>query len=226
MNYDWNFARLHPYIKAFACGTCFTIILAFLVIIFGTLLGILLGLITKKRLAKIFLYPIIEIIRALPPLVLLLFMYYFLTKQVIGATINAFWVCVIAMSLNLAAFTSDLVRAAIENVPKTSIDAGKSLGMDDLQLTLHIVLPNVFREIIPAMTLLYIAILKMTSLASILNVREIVFTAEIIITSTTRSLEAWIIVGLIYIALVIPLAYLARRLEKWSGRESEQTAGI
>jgi len=226
MNYDWNFARLFPYVKAFIAGIQTTVLLTVLIIVFGTVIGIVLGLVIRNRIARVCLYPFIDVIRALPPLVLLLFMYYLLTKQIIGTTVQAFWVCVIAFSLNLAAFTSDIVRAALENVQRPAIDAGRALGMTDKQLTVYIVLPCVAREIIPAMTLLYIAMLKMTSLASIINVREVVFTAETIIANIARSLEAWTVVGLIYIALVIPFTYLARRVEAWAGRGDHWTTVV
>lgn len=218
LNYDWNFSRLQPYLDAFISGTLTTITLTSIVIAIGTILGVIIGIIITKQFFRILLYPIIDIIRALPPLVLILFMYYLLTKQVIGASIHAYWVCVIAMSLNLAAFTSDIVRAAIVNVPQHALDAGRALGMTEIQLTKHIILPNVLREIIPAMTLLYIAMLKMSSLASVINVREVVYTAQTVIANISRSLEAWAIVALIYCFLVIPSTYLARYIEKWAGR--------
>ena len=218
MNYDWNFGRLMPYVEAFAKGTLLTLSLTAFVVVIGTVLGILLGLILRKQTSRLIIYPIIDVLRALPPLVLILFMYYLLTRQVIGVTVPAYWVCVIAMSLNLSAFTSDLVRAAIENVPRDVLDSGRALGMTEPQLTRYIVLPRVIREIIPGMTMLYIGMLKMSSLASVINVREVVNTAQTIISDISRSLEAWTIVGLIYIALVVPATYGARAIERWAGR--------
>ncbi len=220
MNYDWNFGRLSPYWKAFFSGTLTTLVLTVIVIIFGTILGVLIGLLLRQRYARVVLYPIVDVIRALPPLVLILFMYYLLTRQVIGASVPAFWVCSIAMSLNLAAFTSDLVRAAIANVPSGAVDAGRALGMSHKQLTRYIVLPHVSREVIPGMTVLYIGMLKMSSLASIINVREVVYTAQTVVADISRSLEAWAIVALIYIVLVLPFTYASRRIEIWAGRGS------
>lgn len=218
MRYDWNFSRLEPYIDAFLSGTLTTITLTVIVIVIGTTLGILIGSLVQNKIIRYLLYPIIDIIRALPPLVLILFMYYLLTQEIIGYAIDAYWVCIIAMSLNLSAFTGDLVRAAIENVPISAIEAGKALGMNKNQISRHIVLPHVFREIIPSMTLLYIAMLKMSSLASVINVREVVYSAQTVISHISRSLEAWIIVAVIYIIIVIPLTYFARWLEKRVGR--------
>jgi len=220
MNYDWNFTRLAPYTDAFLAGTLITIELTLLVIFFGTLLGLIIGLL-RGRVLRLLLLPVVDLLRALPPLVLLLFMYYSLTVQVIGVTVSAFWVCVIALSLNLAAFTSELVRAAIDNVGADVVDAARALGMSQRQVTIHIILPHVLRETIPGMTVLYIAMLKMSSLASIINVREVVFTAETVIADVSRSLEAWTIVAFIYAVLVIPSTYGARRLERWARRGKE-----
>lgn len=220
MNYDWNFGRLLPYCKAFLIGTVTTLFLTSIVIVLGTILGIFLGLLLRQQIARIVLYPVVDVIRALPPLVLILFMYYLLTRQVIGTAVPAFWVCTIAMSLNLAAFTSDLVRAAIANISPGAVDAGRALGMSHRQVTRHIVLPHVLREVIPGMTILYIGMLKMSSLASIINVREVVYTAQTVIADISRSLEAWTIVALIYVVLVLPSTYAARRVELWAGRGS------
>lgn len=198
-----------------------TLLLTLLVIICGTVLGVLLGLVLRRRAARLVLYPVIDVIRALPPLVLILFMYYLLTRQVIGTTVPAFWVCGIALSLNLAAFTSDLVRAAIANVPAGAVDAGRALGMSHEQLTKHVVMPHVIREIIPGMTVLYIGMLKLSSLASVINVREVVYTGQTVIADISRSLEAWAIVALIYVVLVLPTTYAARRVEAWARRGSQ-----
>ena len=218
MNYDWNFGRLIPYYHAFVAGTITTIELTLLIILCGTCLGILVGLLLRNPIWRLFLFPFIDALRAIPPMVLLLFMYYLLTVQVIGTMVAGFWVCVIAFSLNLSAFTSDLVRATIETVEKDTIDAARALGMSNNQITRHIVLPHVLRELIPGMTVLYIGMLKMTSLASVINVGEVVFTAQTVIADISRSLEAWAIVALIYMLLVIPATYGARRLERWAHR--------
>ncbi len=220
MHYDWNFARIVPYIKAFLAGTFTTLELTIIIIFLGTILGILCGFLLRYRASRFVLYPFLDILRALPPLVFILFMYYLLTKQIIGTAVPAFWVCIIALSLNLMAFTADLVRAAIQNVPKGVLEAGLALGMTRKQLTAHIMMPHVFREILPGMTALYIGMLKLSSLASIISVREVVYTAQTVIATVSRSLEAWVIVALIYIILVVPATYLSRWLERRTGRGS------
>jgi polar amino acid transport system permease protein len=216
VNYDWNFSRLYPYWEAFLSGTITTLSLTAAVLVIGTVVGLVLGLTLTYRGSRMLLFPLIDVIRAIPPLVLLLFMYYLLTEQVIGTTVQAFWVYVLAMSLNLAAFTSDVIRAAFTNVPRSAIEAGLSLGMSERQLIRHIVLPHVLRQSIPGMTILYIGMLKLSSLAAIINVREVVFSAQTVIADISRSLEAWSIVAAIYVVLVLPCTFAARWIESRS----------
>jgi polar amino acid transport system permease protein len=218
VNYDWNFSRIWPYWKAFLWGTGTTLSLTLMVVVVGTILGVALGLLLRRPSSRLILYPIIDVIRALPPLVLILFLYYLLTEQIIGAAVPAFWVFTIAMSLNLAAFTSDLVRAGIDNVPAAAVDAGLALGMSNKQVTRHIVMPHVVREIIPGMTVLFIGMLKLSSLASVINVQEVVYSAQSVITENSRSLEAWTVVAVIYVILVLPATYASRRIEKFVRR--------
>ena len=218
MNYDWNFSRLLPYWKAFLAGTVTTVTLTFVIIAIGTVIGVAFGILLRQRNSRRLLYPLIDVIRAIPPLVLILFMYYLLTEQVIGTTVAGYWVCAIALGLNLAAFTADLVRAAIENVPRTAIEAGLALGMSRRQLMRHVIFPHVFREVLPGMTILYIGMLKLSSLASIINVRDVVYTAQTVIADVQRSLEAWSVVAVIYVVLVVPATYAARWVEIWAGR--------
>jgi polar amino acid transport system permease protein len=218
MNYDWNFARLKPYTHAFMKGTGLTLELTLAVIVIGTLLGTLIGLMMRDSLLRRLFYPVVDLFRAIPPLVLLLFLYYLLTEQIIGISVSAFWVAVIGLSLNLAAFVADLTRSAIENVDPDSMAAAQALGMTDSHVTRYVILPNVAREVIPGLTILYVGILKTTSLAAIINVREVVYTAQTVIADISRSLEAWTIVACIYVLLVVPATYGARVVEKWAGR--------
>lgn len=214
MNYDWHWARLRPYSEAFLSGTVNTVLLTILVILFGTLLGVSLGLLLRDKIVQRALHPVLDVVRALPPLVLLLFLYYTLTPPVVGWTVPAFWIAVIGLSANLAAFVAELVRSAIDSVPRDDILAARALGLEARQITRYIVLPRVVRDLVPSLTVLYIGTLKMTSIASVINVREVVYTAGTVITEVSRSVETWTVVAAIYCVLVIPCTYLVRLLER------------
>lgn len=216
MSYDWNFSRLAPYSQAFLQGAVTTVELSAIVIVLGTALGILLGLALGQRQFKVWAYPFIDAVRALPPLVVILFLYYLLTVQVIGWSVTAYWVYVIAMSIHLATFTGDLVRSSVTSIPRGLVDSGKALGMSESQSFRYLFLPHLIRTLIAPMTALYIGMVKTSSLASVINVTEVVYAAQTVTVQTSRSLEAWVVVGAIYIVIVMPLTYGLRWLERRS----------
>lgn len=215
MHYDWNFWRLEPYVGAFASGAITTVALTLLTIILGTVGGIPLSYIVLHRRTRLFVIPFVDIIRAVPPLVLLLFTYYFITPQVVGIDLSAFWVAVIALSANLAVFTADVFRAGIEGVPRGEIDAARALGLSRRQIQQHVVLPSVLKQSLPALVVLYIGMLKLSSLAALITVYELVFVAQTVIADVSRSLEVWVVVAATYVALVVPATYGARHFERW-----------
>jgi polar amino acid transport system permease protein len=120
---------------------------------------------------------------------------------------------VVALTINNSAFIGDLVRGAIERVPKGAALAGHSLGMSRLVILRRIVLPEVFREILPSITLMYISIIKLTSLASVVAVYEVTHVGDWIISTTYKPLEIFIVVAGIYIVILLPMTLAARRLE-------------
>jgi polar amino acid transport system permease protein len=219
-NYDWHFERLITYQDAFLFGVLNTIALSSALILFSTILGVLVGIFLRNggwwTLPLIFL---VDIFKGLPPLVLILFGYFALTADVVGITVTAFWSFVFSLGLNVSAFIADLTRASLSNVPREYVEMGTALGLRDKELVRLIIFPLAVRELVPPLSYLYVETIKLTSLASIINVRETVYVAETVITNTARSLEAWIIVGIIYLILVIPGMLLARFLELKFKRE-------
>jgi His/Glu/Gln/Arg/opine family amino acid ABC transporter permease subunit len=215
LNYDWNFSRIAVYGQAFLQGMELTIYLSVATILFSTVVGLLWGTwIARSRLAYIVSLPVIDVLRSLPPLVLVLFGYYFFTREVIGVTFSVFVSFTIAVGLNVSAFIADLTRAALTNTTKEFSELGHYLGMDENQSLYYILSPLAFREIIAPLSYLYIETIKLTSLASVVSVKEVVYVAQAVIVETTRSLEVWTIVSVIYLALIIPLTIVVRRVER------------
>jgi His/Glu/Gln/Arg/opine family amino acid ABC transporter permease subunit len=214
LNYDWNFGRLLPYFNAFLSGIETSILLAVATIFFSTSLGIMWGiLIERNTVVRVATTPILDILKSLPPLVIVLFGYFFLAQNVIGFTVTSFFSFVISLSLNQAAFIADLTRAAISNVPRDFIELGKAIGLRDSQILLKIITPIAIREALPPLSYLWIDALKLTSLASVVNVREMVFVAQDVITNSYRSLEVWIVVSIVYIFLIWPTSTIVRHME-------------
>ena len=221
LNYDWHFDRLLAYQDAFLSGVVHTLELSITLILFSTILGIAVGIfLSRRRWWTAPLLLVIDLLKGLPPLVLILFGYFALTADVIGVTVGAFWVFVVTIGLNVAAFIADLTRASISNVPREYIEMGHAIGLQRHQLIRFVVFPFAARELVPPLSFLYVEAIKLTSLASIINVRETVYVAQTVITNTARSLEVWVLVGVIYLVLVTPALFAAKALERRFKREA------
>jgi polar amino acid transport system permease protein len=225
MQYDWNWSILIPYAGAFARGVVWTLVLTLAAVAAGTLGGILWGLVLAARgrrwteLKWILLF-INDVTRALPLLILLLMVNYY-GASLLGLR-STFWTAALAMSLNLAAFVADVLRGAIRGVPRPHIDAGLALGMSDAQILMRITLPEALRSMVPTIALLYIDMLKMSSLASVIAYPELTYTGSQVIALQFRPLEVFALIAAIYVAIVMPLSYFQRALEesRWVRRRS------
>jgi len=212
--YDWHFDRLAPYAQAFVSGLEYSIALAICTILFSTTLGVLWGIaIRRSEVFRILATPVIDILKSLPPLVVVLFGYFFFAQNVVGVSVPAFVTFVIALGVNQAAFIADLTRAAATNVPHELVELGEALGLSESRVLRKVVAPIAIREMIAPLSYLWIDALKLTSLASVINVREMVYVAQDVITRSSRSLEVWVIVSLIYIAIIWPATFLVRHME-------------
>jgi len=214
MDYTWSFRTVWLFKEALLKGTAVTVELTFLAILFGTAAGVLLAFGRLSRL-KIVCWPsvaFIELFRALPLLVLLVWLYFCL-PIVSGVRISAFTTAAIALSMNLAAFAAETFRAGIEAIPRGQLEVARTLGMTPYQIRTRIVLPQAVRQMMPALVGLYVTMLKLSSLASVIAVGEVLHAANNIIANTYRPLEVYTAIALIYVALVLPATLLSQRLE-------------
>lgn len=223
--YDWDWSVAWRYREAFLAGLLTTLELTGLAVVAGTLLGLPTGLLLTRegrvsRTLRPVLLAIVDVLRSLPLLILLLVLYFWL-PSLVGMR-SAFWIAVTGLSLNLAAFIADVTRGAVNGVPRPLVEAGFALGMTSGQVVRRVVVPEAIRELVPTIALLYIHILKMSSLASVIAVEELVHKASRISSGTYRYLEIYAVLAIIYIALVLPFSHFARALEqsRWFIRRS------
>ncbi len=215
MGYDWDFSAFLPYRDAFLRGIWVTIKLSVISSILGTLLGFLLGAIFRVRILAYLLLPLNDVGRAIPMLVLMFFFYYFPYPQVLGLPAPSAFACAAAaLTFAQMVFTADIFRAAVDGVPQGVILGARSLGLRETTIWRYIVIPDIIRQILPTLVAFYIGSIKLSSLAAVIGAEDVVFVARVAVGQTFRSLEAWVLVALVYVALVLPLSYLARRLEK------------
>lgn len=204
------------YRYAFLQGLVITIQLSVLSVSAGTLTGLSLGVILSSQARPLLLLRaplllLVDSLKALPPLILLLLFYYWL-PYVTGIK-SSFWLAAISLSLNLSAFVADVFRHAISGVPRPLIEAGYALGMTRLTVLQRLVVPEALRSIVPTLGLLSIDILKLSSLASIIAVGELVHRASEVSAYTYRFLEVYAALAVIYLVVLLPFSYFVRRLE-------------
>ena len=157
----------------------------------------------------------VEIFRAIPVLVLLLWIYYGLPSIFGGSlSFNPFVAGVITLVLHESAFISEIYRSGIQAIKKGQIEAAKSLGLNETLVFIKIVLPQAVRIITPALLNQGIYILKMSSLISVIGLGDLTRRANELIVTTYRPLEIYSFLVLEYLILVICASYLVRRIEK------------
>jgi polar amino acid transport system permease protein len=168
-----------------------------------------LGRLSKIRLLDWSLRAYVEVWRDIPLIVQLLVLYFTLPE--IGIRLPAFAAGVVGLSLNVGAYLSEVFRAAILAIDVGQRDAGISIGMSRSTVYRRIILPQAFLIAVPTLGGYLIALLKDCSLVSFIAVNELLRHGTIIISSTFRSMEIYMMVALIYFVM----SFLASRSVRW-----------
>jgi len=223
MGYNWDFSALRGYETAFLLGALLTLALGVLSSAIGTILGIPIAI--ALRMHPIIAIPlglVMDALRAIPNLVLILAVYYLPYQSLLGTTgPSPFTASLIGLTIAQMAYSADLIRSAIDAVPETQLLAVRGLGFREWQVARWVTWPSVVRQVLPSHMALWIGNVKLSSLASTIGVQETVFVARVAMSQTFRSLEAWLVVAAIYVALVTPLTLLQRQIERsaWIRRQ-------
>jgi polar amino acid transport system permease protein len=138
---------------------------------------------------------------------------YFGLPVMIGHEINSFEAAVIALSLNIAAFISEILRSGLQGIDAGQVDAARVLGLGRIDTLRFIVLPQAIRIVLPPLGATTILLLKGTSLASAIGLLELTRVGQLISSATFRPFEALSAVALLYFILCYPIALATRRLE-------------
>jgi len=195
-------------------GLKFTIPLTILSFIFGLSLGLLTALVRLfapvwvSLIARFYVW----IFRGTPMLVQLFVIFYGLPSA--GIYLDAFTAAVIGFSLNVGAYSSEVIRAVISAVPKGQWEAAYSIGMSWRQALTRTILPQATRTAVPPLSNTFISLVKDTSLAAAITVPELFQSAQRIVATTYEPLVLYIEAALIYLALSTILSNLQARLEK------------
>lgn len=219
-----KFTFMKKYWRFYLQGFSITIRLSICAVIFGTILGVLIVLLRRSKFKplKLFGDAYVGFIRGTPLLAQIYLVYIGIPAIFKGFDLPEFTVGVIALSLNAAAYISETIRSGIEAVSIGQTEAARSLGMSRGQTMKDIILPQAFKNILPALGNQFIGITRDTSMLSVIGVSEIMYKTTIVRGNTARGLEPVIIASLIYLLITLVLTRLlsiAERRLKQSDRK-------
>ncbi|GAC1551431.1 MAG: ABC transporter permease subunit [Beijerinckiaceae bacterium] len=203
---------IRQYLPSIAAGTVTTIEVASAVVVTGILLGLVLAICRTFRVLPLnaLIVVFVDIMRALPPIVLVLLVYFGLPN--IGINIPSFGVLWVVLSVVLAAFAEEIFWAGILSVPKGQWETARSTGFGFFSTLIYIVLPQAIRLTVPPLTNRTLAITKNTALGTVIGVPEILnqaTTAE----SFSGNATPLMMGAIAYLILFIPVVALGRFLE-------------
>jgi len=198
-----------------------TLELSIMAFIVGILIGLFMGIgrTSHNFLIRIVSSVYVEGVRGLPLLLQLLFVFFglpFLISEYTGGMFNIdiFTAAVIALSVNSGAYMAEIFKAGIEAVHKGQTEAARSLGMTQNQAMRHIILPQAFKIVLPALGNEFIALIKDSSIAMVISYTEILYWAKAIGVEHYNTFTPLLAAGIVYLMITLPLGKAVQYMEK------------
>ncbi len=203
MDYRFRFGALAPYTDEILEGMLLTLQLSVLTILIGFTVGVVAAAMRTSSakplrwIASVY----VETIRNTPLLVQLFIVFFGLPS--LGLRLTAGEAALIGLSINLGAYTCEIVRAGIPSIPKSQLEAGYSLGLSRLQVFRHVVLFQALKAIYPSLSSQFVLLMLATSVVSAISANELFHVASFIDSRTFRSFEVYSVITLGYLVLTI-----------------------
>ncbi|WP_045392434.1 amino acid ABC transporter permease [Falsirhodobacter sp. alg1] len=174
---------------------------------------------SKRRLLSAPSLVYVELFRDTPVLIQLIWFFYAF-PALIGTQLSPFVAALMALALNTSAYSAELFRGGITSIHRGQMEAAKAIGMSQAQAMRRVILPQVIKRMLPALTNRVIEVAKMSSLASVLSVHELMYQGRLLSATYYRPFEILTAVAFIYFMLIYPGTFLAGRLEKHLARSN------
>ena len=201
MEYNFRFSALEPYTDRIVEGVLLTLQLSVVTMLVGLAIGIVVAAMRTGR------FPVlrtaatvyVEAIRNTPLLVQLFIIFFGLPALGIRMTANE--AALVGLSINVGAYLAEIVRAGIQSVHKSQVEAGLSLGLNPLQVLRHVVLFQALKATYPALTSQFVLLMLASSITSQISAEELTAIANRVQSDTYRSFETYIVVAVFYLML-------------------------
>jgi len=202
-------------LKFLLSGLTTTIYISVISIIISAILGFIVAIpsLAKSKFLTYINIGYVEIVRAIPLLVLILWIYYGLPIMT-GLSFSPFVSGIIALAISESAFQAEIFRAGINSIKKSQWEAGSSLGLTFYKRLRLVILPQAIKNILPALGNQFVYVLKMSSLVSIIGIGDLTRKANELVVSTYRPLEIYTFLILEYLILILIVSFFVRKLEK------------
>lgn len=203
MAYQFQFRDVFAQQDAIVDGIFVTLQLSAVTISLGFLAGTLLAIVLvygrpwAVSIARVY----VEVIRNTPLIVQLFLIFFGLPG--IGIKLDVMTASVLALTINLTAYTAEIVRAGLESVPKSQIEAGVSLGLTGPQILRHVVLLPALKNVYPSLTSQFVLLMLATSVVSQISAAELFHAGSIIQSRTFRDFEVYTVISVLYLCLTL-----------------------
>ena len=213
MNFDMNLVVNSFPLLLIGAGV--TIQITVLSTAIGFVIGLVVGVarISHLRPLRLLAEVYVEFFRG-TPLLVQIFLFYFALPVITGQRIDPFIAAISACGINSGAYVAEIFRAGIQSVDAGQMEAGRSLGMTWIQTMRYIIVPQAFKCVIPPLGNEFIAMLKDSSLVSVIGFEELTRRGQLIIAKTYGSMEIWLSVAVIYLAMTLTISRLVAYLER------------
>lgn len=208
---ELQLAHLIPLLK----GAWLTIVLCFFSVLFGGLLGLFIGFgaISKQRFIRNISNYYVQVIRGVPLLMLIFLIYFGLPLLTPSLGLSQGFAAVISLSIYASAYIGEFVRGAILSVDKGQFEAADALGLNYWQKTIHVIFPQAFKFMLPPGIGFIIALIKDSSLVSVIGFIELTKAGRIVSNLTFNPILVFTIVAAIYFIICYTLSKVANRFE-------------
>lgn len=203
MDYRFRFSALAPYTDEIIEGVLLTLQLSALTILFGFIIGVVAAAMRTSHIAvlRAIASGYVETIRNTPLLVQLFIVFFGLPS--LGLRLSANEAALIGLSINLGAYTCEIVRAGIQSIHKSQLEAGYSLGLSKAQVFRHVILFQALKAIYPSLSSQFVLLMLATSVVSVIGASELFHVASFIDSRTFRSFEVYVVITLGYLGLTL-----------------------
>lgn len=214
MGYQLDFSVVIKHLPLFLKGVFLTVEISFLAIIIGLCIGILAAVARTSRIKILDLIAAVyvEVFRNTPLLIQIFIIFFGLPS--IGIKLSPYVSGLTALVLYVGAYNTEVIRAGLEAIPRGQIEAAKSIGLTGVQTFLYIILPQMFRISLPALGNNWVALVKNSSLVSVIGMVELTWVAMDLNALTFRSFELFGAATLFYLILIFILTNIQNFVEK------------